>query len=303
MPTTIYQEFPNAVLEPATIEKKSNKVKGKEATVENLELEDLRKLINYFQNPTVTSNNKGSHWLYFLCLSVQATLGRRNSDVINLRWCDIFNPIDGSYRKHVEMVEKKTSKYANPLVSRGLKKAIEIFTTNTGVNPADNHYQNPIFMRYFGSKAGQVMSYDAYYKALKRAAKTLDIQYDVGTHSARKTFGAVSNELHSDDNDRLTVIQEIFNHSDSKTTNRYIGITRRKKDQFYEDFGDWFSESVLEEEVEVAAKAQLPEVNTELLEALIKEAYCKGADSAQKSLEEKLNEMSELLEKVKQLTK
>lgn len=275
----------------------SNKKKGKEATVENYSLDDFRKLLLYFRDEA-----GGNHWLHYLMLVMQSNTARRNSDIIDLKWKDIFDPATGEFREHMEMVEKKTSKYANPLINEPLKKQILLFIQETGVNPKWNEYGEYVFTQYTGTNAGEVMTYNAFYRAIKRACKKLDIQTNAGTHSARKTFGATMYEVHEDDPDRKDMLQEIFNHGDNKTTMRYIGQTKAKKDEYYREFGNVFDELVLNgKQPEHGTTGINAKYNKKKLQSLMIEAFNMGSGLAQASEAEKMQAIAELFTSLEEL--
>ncbi|MEC2221536.1 tyrosine-type recombinase/integrase, partial [Bacillus subtilis] len=59
------------------------------------------------------------------------------------------------------------------------------------------------------------------YKILRAAAEYVGLD-DIGTHTLRKTFGYHFYKQTKD----VAMLQEIFNHSDQRTTLRYIGINQ-----------------------------------------------------------------------------
>lgn len=59
------------------------------------------------------------------------------------------------------------------------------------------------------------------YKMLRTAAEYVNLD-DIGTHTLRKTFGYHFYKQTKD----VAMLQEIFNHSDQRTTLRYIGINQ-----------------------------------------------------------------------------
>ena len=59
------------------------------------------------------------------------------------------------------------------------------------------------------------------YKILRAAAEYVNLD-DIGTHTLRKTFGYHFYKQTKD----VAMLQEIFNHSDQRTTLRYIGINQ-----------------------------------------------------------------------------
>lgn len=59
------------------------------------------------------------------------------------------------------------------------------------------------------------------FKILRVAAEHVGLD-DIGTHMLRKTFGYHFYKQTKD----VAMLQEIFNHSDQRTTLRYIGINQ-----------------------------------------------------------------------------
>lgn len=59
------------------------------------------------------------------------------------------------------------------------------------------------------------------YKILMAAAEHVGLD-DIGIHTLRKTFGYHFYRQTKD----VAILQEIFNHSDQRTTLRYIGINQ-----------------------------------------------------------------------------
>ena len=79
---------------------------------------------------------------------------------------------------------------------------------------------------------------DEYRKEFRKAARSLGIDYPVGTHSTRKTFGFISEQIHPWDINSIQVLMKIFNHSSEQQTKDYIGITKRKMKQYFDDMGE-----------------------------------------------------------------
>lgn len=95
-----------------------------------------------------------------------------------------------------------------------------------------------------GTHPGKVITRGGCLTAIKRAAEDCKISYNVGTHSARKSFGANAMMLHPADPNNLETVQVILNHSDSKTTTNYIGLTKQKVDTYYDDNGTFFKDYI-----------------------------------------------------------
>ena len=80
---------------------------------------------------------------------------------------------------------------------------------------------------------------DDYRKKLKKAVEASNIQYNVSSHSLRKSFGYWIHKTHPFDPDCLLSLQKLFNHSDLQTTMNYIGLTEEKNRKYIEDHGEF----------------------------------------------------------------
>ncbi len=64
-------------------------------------------------------------------------------------------------------------------------------------------------------------------RVLSNAARNCGLEYKIGTHSLRKTFGY---RLYMSDTD-IELIQKLLNHSSPAITLSYIGITQNDMDE------------------------------------------------------------------------
>lgn len=216
---------------------KSNKKRGRKSEVYPFEIEDIKKMINYF--------SKHEMWQCYLIFILSCNMARRIGDTLSLTWEHIFNPQTGKMRADLlEIIEDKTDKIANPRINSACRKAIEYYIQMTGLEPSDNNYKNYVFVQTSGNYKGRPLTADGYRKAMKKAAVEIGIEYNIGTHSPRKTFGKLSRMLHPGDYDSMEILQTIYNHSDTKTTKSYIGLTKKKMDLYYDDMGCFFDEYV-----------------------------------------------------------
>ena len=251
-----------------------NKKKGKKSEVYTLELDDMRKLINYFSGNEM--------WIHYLMLVVSCNLARRVNDTLSLRWENFFDPRTGSFRKDIlEIQEDKTDKLANPHINSAVRAAVKLYVEKTGCDVTANDYQNPVFLQLTGTHKGTVLSDSGHLKALKKAAAAVGIEYNVGTHSPRKTFGMMSRMIHPGDYDSMELLQTIYNHSSTKTTKAYIGLTKKKIDAYYDDMGSFFDEYVVGgKEYHNVADRPIVSLDTNDLRDIIKTAYESGIGSA-----------------------
>lgn len=251
----------------------ANKQKGKKSEVCPFEIEDMVKLIEYF---------KDNHmWLYYMMFVLSCNLARRVGDMLSLKWENFFNPSTGTIRSNIlEIQEEKTDKLANPRINSACRAAIKIYVDETGCDVSKDRYTVPVFMQLSGNYRGTVLSDSGYLKALKRAASSVGIDYNVGTHSPRKTFGKMSRMLHPSDYDSMELLQTIYNHSDTKTTKRYIGLTKEKVDTYYDDMGNFFDEYVVAGKPYAVADKPIVSIDSDDLRDIIRAAYQSGLQNA-----------------------
>lgn len=229
-------ENPSVIQFPAP-KRANNKKKGMKSEVMPFEVEDIKKILVYFE--------ENKRWTHYLLFTIGCNMARRVGDTLSLTWEHIFDPATGRFRNDIlEIVEDKTDKLANPKINQAVRDAVKRYIAETGCDVTANGYKNPVFLQLSGTHKGNVITSDGYRKALKLAAKAVGIEYNVGTHSPRKTFGMVSRMLHPNDYDSMELLQTIYNHSDTKTTKHYIGLTKKKVDQYYDDMGTFFGDYI-----------------------------------------------------------
>ncbi len=274
-----------------------NKKKGHKSEVYPFEIEDVKKIMDYFK-----VNEMWNHYLIFV---IGCNMARRIGDTLNLKWRNFFDEKTGKMRQELaEIIEEKTDKLANPRINSACRNAIALYIEKTGVNPAVNNYTEYVFLQTTGNYSGRVMTADGYRKALKKAAIEVGIEYNIGTHSTRKTFGMVSRMLHPGDYDSMELLQTIYNHSDSKTTKHYIGLTKQKVDKYYDDMGNFFDEYVTGgKEFEDVSDRPIVSLDTNDLRDIITAAYRAGKDNAGESdgmvHVEAINEIMQMIDGLK----
>ena len=277
--TLIRPDFPQYA-EPQREERQAYK-----SEVYAYEPEDLAKMLSYFRD--------NGFWIHYLLFVISANSARRVGDLIGytnketgkkvdgLHWSDFFDPQTGIMRREIRTFkEQKTGKLASPVINDAMRGAIRIYCEKTGCDPSKDSYSLPVFLQLTGTHKGRVLSYTGALNALKKAAASCDIEYNVGTHSARKTFGATTKMLHPGDASCMEALQSIYNHSSTLTTNRYIGLTRKQSDGYVSDFGKFFQEYAVEgKEIPLSLTSPVISVETEALYDLIHTAFQMGKES------------------------
>lgn len=251
------------------------KEKGKKSEVYPFKsLEDIKKMTDYYINNEM--------WIHHLFFILSINLGRRISDTLSFKWEDFFYAGTGKFRSYIEIKkEQKTGKPARLLINDACKEAINLYVEKTGCNVSAERYTNPVFLQLSGAYKGNILSDSICLKTLKATAAAVGIEYNIGTHSLRKTFGMLTKKLHPCDGYVMPVLQKMFNHSNELITLKYIGIIQETEDRYLNDIGNFTLNYILGDGV-YEGKADMPVVSIDInnLKHILKEAYRAGRDNA-----------------------
>lgn len=163
------------------------------------------------------------------CFLIGCNLALRAGDLLSLR----FDQCRGT---HIDLSERKTGKFRripiNPSVRAAIKRLREYYDNTKFYTTKELHanylFQSTCHRSYHDDKPICIQHLS---KVFKRAAKELGFDFNVNTHSMRKTWGYRAYE----DGKDIHYIQAAFNHSTSRITLAYIGITRSTVEQLYRD--------------------------------------------------------------------
>lgn len=110
--------------------------------------------------------------------------------------------------------EKKTKKRREIVINNAMHDAIEKLLT------AYPYYKphEPIFQ---GSIRGEALTWRSANELVKQWGRFLDLRFNVGTHTLRKTFGYHQRKYGGV---AIELIQRALNHKHYRDTERYIGI-------------------------------------------------------------------------------
>ena len=143
----------------------------------------------------------------------------RVSDLLRLRWSDVYDFENKRVRDSVTITEKKTKKTKTIALNSQIKTALSTYAF--AARPDAFIIEN--------KRTKKAISRIQAYRLIRAAAEALGLFYRVSCHSLRKTFG-----YHSWKNGASpVVIMEIYNHSSLAVTRRYLGITQDDKNEVY----------------------------------------------------------------------
>src|SRR5574344_439979 len=141
--------------------------------------------------------------------------GLRISDILALDIKDVKN------QSHICIYEQKTGKRKKFPINSKLKQLIGNYIKNKTED-------EPLFKTRFDGRLDRVQAY----RIINSACKNADLDFKVGTHTLRKTFGYHHYKQYKD----VAMLQKIFNHSSPEITHRYIGIEQDEIDESYNNF-------------------------------------------------------------------
>jgi integrase len=144
----------------------------------------------------------------------------RISDLLRLRWDDVYDFNNNRVRTSVRITEKKTKKVKTFAMNKDAIRALTLFAKQSARQGAFL-IENP--------QTKKAISRIQAYRLIRAAAETLQLPTRVSCHSLRKTFG-----YHAwKSGVSPAVIMEIYNHNSLQVTRRYLGVTQDDKNAVY----------------------------------------------------------------------
>jgi integrase len=157
-----------------------------------------------------------------LLISFGAFWGLRISDILSLKWNDVYN------KDEFQLIEKKTQKNRDIKINPQLKRHISDCYNIIKPLSLDEFV--------FISQKGTVYSI----QRINIILKDLKVMYDLkiknfSSHSLRKCFGRTIFER-SGENAELAIVKlsQLFNHSSTSITRRYLGISQKELMETYD---------------------------------------------------------------------
>lgn len=190
---------------------KSNGVRKPHAAESIRSYEDFKVIQNYF-----LSRGRTRDW----CLwTVGVGFGLRISDLLSLKFKNILEPDLKTFRKRIVVYEIKTGKLQNCLITEAIVDAFARYFATLKKPIAPEDYVFP------SRKTGGKMYEEYGWKILSDAGKACNLPFVVGSHTMRKSFANIAACVDKSciDMNSVTKVQGLLNHSDQKTTMKYLG--------------------------------------------------------------------------------
>lgn len=161
----------------------------------------------------------------FLLITMCVHTALRISDLLRIKWDEVYDFKRNSLYESIDITEMKTGKTSQIKLNKAVLHALKICLP----------FARPGEWLFRSRKGGAISRVQAY-RIIRSAAEALELQSRVSCHSLRKTFGyhAWKNGISP------AVLMEIYNHSNFAVTRRYLGVTQDDKDEVYGKLGDIF---------------------------------------------------------------
>lgn len=173
--------------------------------------EDIKKLKIYF-------TQKKEYRNYFL-ITIGLNTALRISDILNLKYGNIYNYHLNSFNKYIVLNEKKTGKKQQILINKQIKNAFEFL--NYEEHKSDDYL--------FANDKNLPISRIQVNRILDKASKSINIEH-ISCHSLRKTFGYHAWKKGV----QPTLLMQVYNHCNFEITKRYLGICQDDKDELFD---------------------------------------------------------------------
>ncbi len=185
--------------------------------------EDLERIKNYYLTEHPNPRNQ-----LLMILGLNTAL--RISDILSLRWKDVYCGDDGTWRRHIFLQEQKTGKRSEIFINENAKQALTAYfdfqQERTGAVPDAGQYM----FSSRGSTNRPITRVQAF-RLIKSAAQNCRIPGVISCHSLRKTFGYHAWKQGIEP----ALLMNIYNHSSFQNTKRYLGIDQDDRDHVFRD--------------------------------------------------------------------
>ncbi|MCM1160664.1 MAG: tyrosine-type recombinase/integrase [Roseburia sp.] len=179
----------------------------------------LDKFKTYYDSQNPNPRNKT-----LILLGLNTAL--RISDVLRIKWKDVFDEENNQIKEHLEIREMKTRKKQTIALNDFIRHNLYTYKEYIFcLSPYDK--EQYLFVSRKGKNVPICRSQA--YRIIKQAAEAVGLPSHISCHSLRKTFGyhACKQGISP------ALLMDIYNHSSYKITKRYLCIEQDERDEVY----------------------------------------------------------------------
>lgn len=177
--------------------------------------ENIEKLKDFFLNQNRVRD--------YTLVTIGLNTALRISDILTLRWKDVYHFDLQSFYMYIEIREQKTGKQKQILLNEHVLQAFTLLLEEEN-NLCGEDY---IFRSRKGNR--NAISRVQAYRIIHDAGHALGFEMDISCHSLRKSFGYHAWKQGAEP----ALIMNIYNHSSYQITKRYLCIDQDDRDALY----------------------------------------------------------------------
>ena len=160
----------------------------------------------------------------YALISLGFNTALRISDILSLKWGNIYNEKNNKFYSHLTVCEKKTGKTNRIILNPSVISAMTIYINSL----SDENIKGEKYI-FAGRNENKHLCRSQAFRIIKHACQNLGLSEHISCHSLRKTFGYQAWASGTD----ATILMIIYNHSSFEITKRYLGIEQSDKDKVF----------------------------------------------------------------------
>lgn len=176
---------------------------------------ELKKFTDYYRLEHPSARNYA-----LIIFSLNTAL--RISDLLSLKWDDVYDFDSKTIVEHLRITEKKTGKSTVIALNTHVVYALKLYIQER--TPAKDEF---VFTK--NTSFSVPLSRTTAYRIIKKAADETIHQPNISCHSLRKTFGYFAWKQGIPP----ALLMDIYNHSSYSYTKRYLGIEQDERDAVF----------------------------------------------------------------------